>query len=216
VTRKSYLAFDLGAESGRAILARFEGGSITMDEIHRFRNAPVTQDGTLRWDVNALWREMRQALTLAGGSPLDGIGVDTWGVDYALLTANSELVENPYHYRDARNAPAMAAALDLMSRDEIYAATGVQFLPINTIYQLFAATRHTPDAIDAATRFVMIPDLFNVWLTGEVFCEYTDASTTQLVNPRTRTWATDVMSRLNLPKRLAATIVEAMTTASSM
>ena len=208
MTRKSYLAFDLGAESGRAMLARFEGGSVAMDEIHRFANAPITEDGTLRWNVDALWREMRQALSLAGSSPLDGIAVDTWGVDYALLTADRTLVENPYHYRDARNAPAMAAALELMSREEIYAATGVQFLTINTIYQLFAATRQTPDAIDAATRFVMIPDVFNLWLTGEVFCEYTDASTTQLINPRTRTWATDVMTRLNLPKRLAATIVE--------
>jgi rhamnulokinase len=186
VTRKSYLAFDLGAESGRAMLARAEGGSVAMDEIHRFRNAPITQGGTLRWNVEALWREMRQALSLAGRSPLDGIAVDTWGVDYALLNAKCELVENPYHYRDARNAPAMAAALDLMPREDIYAATGVQFLPINTIYQLFAATRQTPDAIEAATRFVMIPDLFNLWLTGEVFCEYTDASTTQLMNPRTR------------------------------
>jgi rhamnulokinase len=102
----------------------------------------------------------------------------------------------------------MADALDLVSRDEIYSATGVQFLPINTVYQLFAATRQTPNVLDAATRFVMMPDLFNVWLTGEVFCEYTDASTTQLINPRTRTWATDLMTRLNLPKRLAATIVE--------
>ena len=190
------------------MLARVDGGSVSMGEIHRFPNQPIKQDGTLRWNVDALWREVRQALSLAGGAPLDGIAVDTWGVDYALLTAKGALVENPYHYRDARNAPAMAAALELMPRDEIYAATGVQFLPINTIYQLFAATRQTPDAIDAATRFVMIPDLFNVWLTGEVFCEYTDASTTQLINPRTRTWATDVMTRLNLPKRLAATIVE--------
>jgi rhamnulokinase len=198
VTGKSYLAFDLGAESGRAVLARVDRRIIAMDEIHRFANTPARQGGTLRWDVEALWREMRHALSLAGRAPLDGIAVDTWGVDYALLNAQGELVENPYHYRDARNAPAMAEALDLVSRDEIYSATGVQFLPINTVYQLFAATRQTPNVLDAATRFVMIPDLFNVWLTGEVFCEYTDASTTQLINPRTRTWATDLMTRLNL------------------
>lgn len=208
MTRKSYLAFDLGAESGRAMLARVERGLVCLDEVHRFANMPVKETGSLRWNVDALWREMRQGLSLAGDAPLDGIAVDTWGVDYALLTAGGELVEHPYHYRDARNGPAMTAALELMSRDEMYAATGVQFLPINTVYQLFAATRHTPGVIDAARRFVMIPDLFNFWLTGEVCCEYTDASTTQLINPRTRTWSTDVMSRLNLPARLATTIVE--------
>jgi rhamnulokinase len=209
VARKSYLAFDLGAESGRAVLARLEAGIVRMDEVHRFPNTPLAEAGTLRWDVHALWREMRHALALVGGATLSGIAVDSWGVDYALLDAQGELLENPWHYRDARNAPAMADALEIVSRDDIYAATGVQFMPINTIYQLFAATRQTASRIASAERFVMIPDLFNHWLTGEVCCEYTDASTTQLVNPRTRTWAVDVMERLNLPTRLAAPIVEA-------
>ena len=209
MARKSYLAFDLGAESGRAVLARLEAGIVRMDEVHRFPNTPLAEAGTLRWDVHALWREMRHALALVGDATLSGIAVDSWGVDYALLDAQGELLENPWHYRDARNAPAMADALEIVSRDDIYAATGVQFMPINTIYQLFAATRQPASRIAAAERFVMIPDLFNHWLTGEVCCEYTDASTTQLVNPRTRTWAVDVMERLNLPTRLAAPIVEA-------
>ncbi len=209
VTRKSYLAFDLGAESGRAVLARFEAGLLRMDEIHRFPNTPLSDAGTMRWDVDALWREMRLALSTVGDTPLSGIAVDSWGVDYALLGAKGELLESPYHYRDARNAAAMADALAIVPRDDIYAATGVQFMPINTIYQLFAAARHVPSPVEAAERFVMIPDLFNYWLTGEVFCEYTDASTTQLINPRTRTWATELMERLNLPARLAAPIVEA-------
>jgi rhamnulokinase len=209
VTRKSYLAFDLGAESGRAVLARLEAGIVRMNEVHRFPNTPLAEAGTLRWDVHALWREMRHALTLVGDATLSGIAVDSWGVDYALLDAQGELLENPWHYRDARNAAAMADALDIVSRDDIYAATGVQFMPINTIYQLFAATRQPASRIDAAEHFVMIPDLFNHWLTGKVCCEYTDASTTQLMNPRTRTWAVDLMERLNLPTRLAAPIVEA-------
>jgi rhamnulokinase len=209
VTRKSYLAFDLGAESGRAVLARLEAGILRMDEIHRFPNIPLLDAGTMRWDVNALWREMRLALSNVGDTALSGIAVDSWGVDYALLGAQGALLELPYHYRDARNAAAMADALGLVSRDDIYETTGVQFMPINTIYQLFAATRHLPSPVEAAERFVMIPDLFNFWLTGEVFCEYTDASTTQLINPRTRTWAVDLMERLNLPVRLAAPIVEA-------
>lgn len=209
MTRKSYLAFDLGAESGRAVLARLEGGIVRIEEIHRFPNTPFTEVGTLRWDVHGLWREMRQALSRAGDTPLSGIAVDSWGVDYALLGPDGRLMENPYHYRDARNAPAMAAALELISREEIYAATGVQFMPINTIYQLFASVRNPPSPLDAAKRFVMIPDLFNYWLTGELLCEYTDASTTQLINPRTRRWASDLMERFGIPARLAAPIVEA-------
>ena len=211
MTGKSYLAFDLGAESGRAVLARLEGGLVRFDEIHRFPNTPLADGTGLRWDVDALWREMRRALSLAGGTPLSGIGVDSGGVDYALLGAQGELLERPYHYRDARNVAAMAEALEIVSRDEIYAATGVQFMPINTIYQLFAATRQSPSVIDAARWFVMIPDLFNYRLTGRVCCEYTDASTTQLVDPRTRTWADALMTRLNLPVHLAAPIVEAGT-----
>lgn len=209
MTQKSYLAFDLGAESGRAILARLEGGLVRMEEIHRFANTPLAEAGTLRWDVQELWSQMRHALSLAGHTPLSGIAVDSWGVDYALLGAEGQLLENPYHYRDARNVPAMADALAIVPGDEMYAATGVQLMPINTVYQLFAASRQTPSMLDAAHRFVMIPDLFNYWLTGEVRCEYTDASTTQLMNPRTRTWAADLMERLHLPSRLAAPIVEA-------
>jgi rhamnulokinase len=211
VAGKSYLAFDLGAESGRAVLGRLEGGLIRIDEIHRFPNTPIADGGSLRWDVQALWREMRYALSLVGDTALSGIGVDSWGVDYALLGSQGQLVERPYHYRDARNVGAMADALAIVSRDEIYAATGVQFMPINTIYQLFAAARQSPSALDEARRFVMIPDLFNYWLTGEVCCEYTDASTTQLVNPRTRTWASGLMDRLKLPARLSTPIVEAGT-----
>ena len=209
MTRKSYLAFDLGAESGRAVLAHLEAGVVRMNEIHRFANSPLTEAGTMRWDVHALWREMRHALTILGDETLSGIAVDSWGVDYALLGAGGTLLENPWHYRDARNAGAMAEALDMVSREDIYAATGVQVIPINTIYQLFAATRQSPSLIAAAERFVMIPDLFNYWLSGRVCCEYTDASTTQLIDPQTRTWAADLMQRLSLPVRLAAPIVEA-------
>jgi rhamnulokinase len=208
VTRKSYLAFDLGAESGRAVLAHLEAGLVRIDEIHRFANTPQREAGTLRWDVHALWREMRHALSRVDDTALSGIAVDSWGVDYALLGAEGQLLENPYHYRDSRNAAAMTAALTIVPGEEIYAATGIQLIPINTIYQLFAASRQTPSILDAAERFVMIPDLFNYWLTGEILCEYTDASTTQLMNPRTRTWSADLMKRLKLPALLAAPIVE--------
>ena len=205
---KAYLAFDLGAESGRAVLGRLEAGIVRLDELHRFPNTPIAAPDSLRWDVPALWREMRHGLSLARETELSGMAVDTWGVDYALLDRQGTLLENPYHYRDARNAAAMGDALRLVPGEEIYATTGVQLMPINTIFQLFAASRQTPALIDAAHRFVMMPDLFNYWLTGEVCCEYTDASTTQLMNPRTRAWANDLMERLNLPRQLAAPIVE--------
>src|SRR5688572_29858595 len=120
VTQTSYLAFDLGAESGRAVLARLEGGLVRIDEIHRFANTPLSEAGTLRWDVQALWCEMRHALSLTGDTALSGIAVDSWGVDFALLSAEGELLENPYHYRDARNAAAMADALAIVPREEIY------------------------------------------------------------------------------------------------
>ena len=208
MTGNAYLAFDLGAESGRAVLARFHSGIVQIEELHRFPNTPLADGGTLRWDVHTLWREMRSALSLVSGS-VSSIAVDSWGVDYALLDTRGQLLENPYHYRDQRNAAAMAAVTAIIPREEIYAATGVQLMPINTIYQLFAASRGTPPVLDSARRFVMIPDLFNYWLTGEIYCEYTDASTTQLMNPRTRTWAADLMNRLGIPARLAAPIVEA-------
>jgi rhamnulokinase len=193
------------------MLGRLDAGMLRIDEVHRFANTPVSEAGTLRWDVHALWREMRHALTLVADAPLAAMAVDSWGVDHALLGAQGQLLENPYHYRDKRNAAAMAEALAIVPGEEIYAATGVQLMPINTIYQLFAASRQTPSLVDAARRFVMIPDLFNYWLTGEIVCEYTDASTTQLMNPRTRTWSADLMTRLKLPARLAAPIVEAGT-----
>ena len=208
MTSKAYLAFDLGAESGRAVLGHLDGGHLRFDEIHRFPNTPIVDGVSLRWNVHALWHEMQRALTLVEDRNLSGIAVDTWGVDYALLGRDGQLLEDPHHYRDVRNAAAMTDALRIVSKEEIYGKTGVQFITINTLYQLVAAKRHNAELLDAAHRFVMMPDLFNYWLTGEMVCEYTDASTTQLINPKTRTWAVDLMERFDLPARLAAPIVE--------
>jgi len=208
VASKAFLAFDLGAESGRAVVGRLKAGILAVDELHRFANTPIPDGASRRWDVPALWTAMRRGLDLVEDEELAGIGVDTWGVDYALLGAKGELLQNPLHYRDHRNVTAMAEALQRVPRDDIYGATGVQFMPINTLNQLFAAKRDTPALLDAAEQFVMMPDLFNYWLTGEVRCEYTDATTTQLVDQRTRTWATDLMDRLGLPSRLVAPLVE--------
>jgi rhamnulokinase len=205
---KPYLAFDFGAESGRAVLAYLHGGVLTTKEVHRFPNQPVEYSGSLHWDVPRLWFEMRAALSKVKDVELAGIGVDAWGVDYALLGERGELLQNPYHYRDGRTRGVMAEVFRKVPKEEIYSATGIQFMPIDTLYQLFAAKRDTPKLLRSAEHLLMIPDLFHYWLTGRAVCEFTIATTTQLVNPISRTWATELMTRLGLPSHLPAEIIE--------
>jgi rhamnulokinase len=205
---KPYLAIDFGAESGRAVLAHLQSGILTTEEVHRFPNEPVEYVGSLHWDAARLWFEMRKALARLGEVELAGIGVDAWGVDYALLGERGELLENPYHYRDRRTEGVMEEVIGQIGKDEIYTATGIQFMPINTLYQLFAAQRHTPKLLAAAKYLLTIPDLFNYWLTGNAVCEFTNATTTQMVDPVKRTWASALMQRLELPSHLPAPIVE--------
>ena len=205
---KPYLAFDLGAQSGRAVLAHLQSGILTTEEVHRFPNEPVDYGGSLHWDVPRLWLELRNALSRLGEVELAGIGVDAWGVDYALLGERGDLLENPYHYRDRRTEGIMEDVLGRVSKEEIYNATGIQFMPINTLYQLVAAQRRTPKLLAAAKYLLTIPDLFNYWLTGNATCEFTNATTTQMVDPVKRTWATNLMQRLELPANLPGPIVE--------
>jgi len=205
---KPFLAFDFGAESGRAILAHLHSGILTTQEIHRFKNEPVEYGGSLHWDVARLWWEVRSALSSLGETQLAGIGVDAWGVDYALLGEKGELLHNPYHYRDKRTVGMMERAFQRVSKEEIYRATGIQFMPINTLYQVFAAVRETPSLLRAARNLLTIPDLFLFWLTGKAACEFTNATTTQLVNPNTRSWASELIERLGLSTHLWTEIVE--------
>jgi rhamnulokinase len=205
---KSYLAFDFGAESGRAVLARLQSGILTTKEVHRFPNEPVEYGGSLHWDIARLWLEVRKALASLEEVELAGIGVDAWGVDYALLGERGELLQNPYHYRDPRTEGMMEQVFRTVPREEIYQATGVQFMPINTLYQLFAEHRESPKVVAAAKHLVTIPDLFNYWLTGNAVCEFTNATTTQMVDPVKRIWATSLLQRLDLPPHLPAPIVE--------
>jgi rhamnulokinase len=205
---RPYLAFDFGAESGRAVLAHLQSGILTTDEVHRFANEPVACGGSLHWDVARLWFEVRRALSDLPETELASIGVDAWGVDYALLGQHGELLQNPYHYRDRRTEGVMEEVFKRVTREEIYEATGVQFMPINTLYQLFAAQRDTLNIVSGAKHLLTIPDLFNYWLTGNAVCEFTNATTTQMVDPVKRTWATALMQRLELPVHLPAPIVE--------
>jgi len=205
---KPYLAFDLGAESGRAVLGRLRAGILTIEETRRFPNEPVEYGGSLHWDMPRLWLEVQKGLTKISDTSLTGIGVDTWGVDYALLGESGELLQNPYHYRDRRTQGMMEEVFRLIPKEEIYRATGIQFMPINTLYQLFAGQRQTPNLLSTATHLLTIPDLFNYWLTGKVVCEFTNATTTQLVDPVRRAWATDLIQRLGLRPELPAPIIE--------
>ena len=204
-----FLAFDLGAESGRAIIGRLRAGVLDIREIHRFPNEPVRQNGSLQWDVLRLWYEMRRALEKAAGTGLESLAVDTWGCDYALIGEQGHLLQNPYHYRDRRTDGIMDVVFERVAADEIYAVTGIQFLPFNTLFQLFAACSETPRLIDAAVTFLTVPDLLNYWLTGRLACEYTNATTTQFVDARTRRWATDLLGKLEIPSRLLPPLIEA-------
>jgi sugar (pentulose or hexulose) kinase len=206
VTRQ-YLAFDLGAQSGRAMLGRFHGGAIELEEIYRFPNEPVRQNGAVQWDILRIWLEMKRALARIADRPIESLGVDGWGVDYALLGGRGNLLENPYHYRDSRNDGMMEAIFERVSRERLYSITGIQFLQINTLVQLFAACRLTPEIVDAARSLATIPDLLNYWLTGRLCSEYTVATTTQFVHAATRTWATKMVDEIGLPSRLLTTII---------
>jgi rhamnulokinase len=188
VTGVRVAAADLGAASGRVIVGRVGAGELAIEECHRFANRPVTVRGTLHWDILDLYRGVLDGLRAAGG--LDGIGVDSWGVDYGLLDADGALLGNPVHYRDARTADATA---DRFGAAGLYATTGIQFLPFNTIHQLAAERR-----LAAARHLLMIPDLLAYWLTGEVGAELTNASTTQLLDVRARTWATGLLDRIGV------------------
>jgi len=206
--QKPFLAFDLGAESGRAVLGSIHAGIINIREVHRFPNEPVEYGSALHWDAPRLWFEMRRSLSSLGEVVLGGIGVDAWGVDYALLGERGELLQNPYHYRDKRTDGLMETVFDKVSKQEIYRKTGIQFMQINTLFQLLATKRDTPGLLKAARTLVTIPDLFHYWLTGKAVCEFTNATTTQMVDPRTRTWARGLMEKLGLPSGLPANIVE--------
>ena len=211
-----FLAFDLGAESGRAILGRLSEGLLDVRELHRFPNDPVRQSGRLQWDIFRLWLEMRRSLDRLPATRLDSIGVDTWGCDYALIAEDGSLLQNPYHYRDSRTDGVMEAVFQRLPADEIYAVTGIQFLPFNTLFQLYAHALASPKVIEAARALVTIPDLLNYWLTGELTAEFTNATTTQFVDARTRTWATRLFSKLDLPVRLLPSLIEPGTTVGTL
>jgi rhamnulokinase len=207
----TFLAFDLGSESGRAIVGRLRSGRLSIEEIRRFANQPVHFNGALHWDAPRLWFEMQSALHSLSShdvAQLDGIGVDTWGVDYALLGENGALLENPYHYRDARTAGVMERVMKELTPEYIYGITGIQFLPFNTLYQLCAAAQHSPVFLRQAEHLLTMPDLFNFWMTGKAVCEYTNASTTQFLDVHKRNWSTEILEKLGIPTKMLAPLID--------
>ncbi|MFJ3305243.1 rhamnulokinase family protein [Streptomyces sp. NPDC086549] len=197
---KSYAAVDLGASSGRVMVGRVGPDSLELAEAHRFPNRPVRMPEGLRWDILALYAGVLEGLRAAG--QVDSVGIDSWGVDYGLLDADGALLGNPVHYRDARTEGVAEKVWATVPAAELYAATGLQYAPINTLYQLTAA-RGTRQ-LAHAERLLLIPDLIAYWLTGEQGTELTNASTTQLVDPRTRAWSYDVAARLGIDLSLFA------------
>ncbi len=204
MTPKRVLAFDLGAESGRAVVVGFDGERLALEEVHRFPNAPVRafEGGRERlyWNALGLLAEVKRGIALAANSgPLASVGVDTWGVDFGLLDRAGCLIGTPYHYRDPRTTGMLAEACARVGRESIFAATGVQLLELNSLFQLLALRRENPGQLDAARTFLMMPDLLHYWLTGRAAAEFTNATTSQCFDPRARDWARPLLSSLNLP-----------------
>ncbi|MCA9217684.1 MAG: rhamnulokinase [Planctomycetales bacterium] len=199
---RTFLAVDLGASSGRVLAGQFDGSQLALSEVHRFPNGPFSLGKHLYWDILQLWKDVQDGLRKANekyGDAICSVAVDTWGVDFALLGRNDELLGNPYNYRDPQNAGMMELAFETLSQAEIFDETGLQFMQINSLYQLLAMRTANSSLLDAAETFLMIPDLFHFLLTGVKLNEFTDATTTQFLNPRAKQWSKSLLDRLNIP-----------------
>jgi rhamnulokinase len=198
--RRSYLALDLGAESGRAMIANLTGGKVELAELHRFANVPVRLPTGLYWDTLRLFHEICEGIRASAKTveSLDGIAVDTWGVDFGLLGADGSLLDNPRHYRDTRNQGTFKEVFARVPRREVFRQTGIQFMEINSLYQLHAVQRDMPHVLANASQLLFMPDLFNYFLTGALASERTIASTSQFYNPVKKQFATDMLREIGI------------------
>ncbi len=208
--KASYIAVDLGAESGRVMLGRIADGRLTLEQIHRFANGPVEENGSLRWDFDRLLAEIKagigQAAKAAEGE-VRGIGVDTWGVDFGLLGADGRLLEKPYHYRDNRTNGMMEEAFERLPKRQVYENTGIQFMQLNSLYQLLAVRLADSDVLTRADRLLFMADLFTYFLCGRALGEYTLASTSQMMDMQTGQWSKPIFDKLSLPMQIMPEIV---------
>jgi rhamnulokinase len=204
----NFAAVDLGAQSGRVALGRLDGERLTVEELHRFPNEPVLDGGRLQWDIRRLYRETIDGLAAAArAADIDALAVDSWAVDFGLVDADGRLLANPVHYRDRRRAAAFDSVLAQIPARELYARTGIQLLPINTIFELAALASEGDPTLAAADTFLLVPDLLNSWLCGSRVAELTNATTTQCYDPSQRTWADDLLERLGIPPSIFPEIV---------
>jgi rhamnulokinase len=208
--QKKLLAFDLGAESGRGVLGQFDGKNLRLEVVHRFPNGPVRTLDSMHWDALRLQTEMLTGMRKCAGDygGVDSIGVDTWGVDFALLGRDGTLLGNPRHYRDPHTETIMEAAFSRVPKTEIFRQTGIQFMRFNTLFQLLALQRDRSPLLDAAETMLTMPDLFHFWFTGVKVNEFSNASTTQMLNPATRGWAFDLAKAFHLPTKILGSIVQ--------
>ena len=209
---KRVLAFDFGASSGRAIIGKFENGKIDLEEVHRFSNDPVSVNGTTYWDVLRLFYEIKQGIIKAkqaGG--FDSIGIDTWGVDFGLIDEFGCLLENPIHYRDTRTVGMIEEAEKYISKREMYDITGIQFMELNTIFQLLALKEKRPHMLERTDKMLFMPDLFAYMLTGEKNTEYSIATTSQMIDLETNSWSAKLLDKLGIRKDIFAPIVKSGT-----
>lgn len=207
---RCYLGVDLGAESGRVVAGLFDGQRVQLEELHRFSNGAVHVGGTMRWDVLKLWSDIQNGLTAAAsqfGSAIASVGCDTWGVDYVLMTKTNEMLGAPWHYRDARSQGMLNHACTKVSRGEIFAATGLQFMEINTLYQLMAMQQQNPELMRQADVFLMMPDWLHWAMCGSRVVEFTNATTTQCFDATHGTWAFDLLKKLEIPTHFLPEVV---------
>ncbi len=206
----SSLAFDLGAESGRAVLGTLEEGRLVVREVHRFPNSPLRIGGHLHWNVPGLLEEMMKALRAAvslAPAGLESLGIDTWGVDFGLLGPDGALLGLPFCYRDRRTEGAMEEYFRLVPREALYELTGIQFMPFNTLFQVYSMVRDRSPLLDDATDLLFMPDLFNYLLTGKKAAEYTIASTSQMMNPVTATWNWGLFQAMGFSREILREII---------
>ena len=207
---KKVLAFDFGASSGRAMLGEFDGKEIKVTEIHRFSNDLVIANGTMYWDILRLFHEIKQGIlkAMAATDKIDAIGIDTWGVDFGMIDSHGDLVSNPVNYRDERTVGMPEEVEKLISQDELYALTGTQTMRINTLYQLYYLAKYRRDLLDRCDKILFTPDLMAYLLTGAMRAEKTIASTSNFLDPRTRTFSTELLDKLGIPTSILPEMIE--------
>ena len=207
MTKKSatVLAIDLGAESGRVMAVHFDGSRLQLEEVYRFSNHALLVNGSLHWDILGLWREVQVGIGRSRGRPAS-LAVDTWGVDFGLLDRNGNLIGNPVCYRDQRTEGMMDAVFKRVAKADVFAQTGIQFMAINTLYQMMSLVG-SPH-LQIAERFLTVPDLLNFWLTGTQVCEFSNATTTQMLNPYSGYWATEMLDTLGIPTHIFPEVVQ--------